>query len=165
MRGFRWMGVIVVATGMLFSACGNDSSKSGGSAPASTSSGGGSGGGGAQTVKVSETEFKLDPANPTVSKAGKVTIQVTNDGKITHALEVEGPGGEVKTAAIEPGKSTTLKANLSKAGSYEWYCPVDGHKAQGMKGEIKVAGGGGGGGSTTDDNGGSGNSGGGGGGY
>jgi uncharacterized cupredoxin-like copper-binding protein len=133
------MGLVVVATGMLFSACGGDTSKSGGSAPASSSSGGGDA---MQTVKVSETEFKLDPANPSVSKAGKVSIQVTNDGKVTHALEVEGPNGEVKTSDIQPGKSATLKADLSKAGTYEWYCPIDGHKAQGMKGAIKVAGGG-----------------------
>jgi plastocyanin len=141
MGGVRWMGLVVVATGMLFGACGNDTSNSGGSAPASSSSGGGGGGGG-QTIEVSESEFKLAPANPSVSKVGTVTIQATNDGSITHALEVEGPGGEVKTGDIQPGKSTTLKADLSKAGTYEWYCPIDGHKAQGMKGEIKVAGGG-----------------------
>src|SRR4051794_6811323 len=138
MGGVRWMGLVVVATGMLFSACGDDTAKSGGSAPASSGSGGG---GSAPTVKVSETEFKLDPANPSVSKAGTVSIRVTNDGTITHALEVEGPNGEAKTQSIQPGKSATLKADPSKAGTYEWYCPIDGHKAQGMKGEIKVAGG------------------------
>jgi plastocyanin len=151
MGGVRWIGPFVVAAGLLLSACGSDSSKSGGSAPAAS-------GGGGQAINVSETEFKLDPANPSVLKAGTVTIKATNDGSMVHALEVEGPGGEVKTQPIQPGKSATLKADLSKAGTYEWYCPIDGHKAQGMRGEIKVAGGGGGGGGGTssDDSGGGG---------
>jgi len=140
MSRFSWMGVLVVAAGLLLGACGSDKSKSGGSAPAASS-----GGGGGQTVKVSETEFKLSLSNPSVGKTGKVKIQVTNDGTITHALEVKGPNGEVKTAPIQPGKSATLNADLSKAGSYQWYCPIDSHKSMGMKGTIKVAGGGSGG--------------------
>jgi uncharacterized cupredoxin-like copper-binding protein len=46
----------------------------------------------------------------------------------------------VKTPSmrIEPGKSATLKVDLSTPGTYEIYCPVDGHKPGGMKGEIKV---------------------------
>jgi uncharacterized cupredoxin-like copper-binding protein len=39
---------------------------------------------------------------------------------------------------IEPGKSATLKVDITKPGTYEFYCPIDGHKQQGMKGEIKV---------------------------
>jgi plastocyanin len=142
------MGVLVVAAGLLLGACGSDKSKSAAPAPAASS-----GGGAGQTVKVSETEFKLNPANPSVGKTGKVKIQVTNDGSTTHALEVEGPNGEVKTAPIQPGKSATLNADLSKAGSYQWYCPIGNHKAMGMKGTIKVAGGGSGG-TKTDDSGG-----------
>jgi uncharacterized cupredoxin-like copper-binding protein len=139
---------MVAASGVMAVGCGSDKSAS------KPSSGAG------PTVAVSETEFKLSPANPKVAKTGVVRFTVTNDGKIAHALEVEGPKGEVKTAAIEPGKSATLKADLSKAGSYEWYCPIDGHKKNGMEGKITVAGGGSGGsgGSTsTDDSGGGGN--------
>jgi uncharacterized cupredoxin-like copper-binding protein len=103
---------------------------------------------------VSETEFKLTPANPKVSKTGVVQFKVKNDGKIAHALEVKGPKGEAKTATIQPGSSATLNADLSKAGSYEWYCPIDGHRKDGMSGKITVAGGGSGGATTTKDSGG-----------
>ena len=116
------------------------------------------------TVKVSETEYKLDPASPKVAKAGTISFEVSNDGSTEHALEIETPSGELQTKPIEPGKSTTLKADL-KAGTYEWYCPIDGHKDKGMKGEIVVAGGGGGSSTTPEDNGGDSGSGGGGGGY
>jgi len=116
----------------------------------------------AATVNVKETEFKLDPSSPKVAKAGVVEFKVSNAGSTEHALEVEGPSGEQRTQPIEPGKSTSLKVDLSKPGTYEWYCPIDGHKDQGMKGEITVAGGGSGTTTTPEDSGG-GNSGGGGG--
>jgi uncharacterized cupredoxin-like copper-binding protein len=104
-----------------------------------------------KTVKVRETEFALDPENPDVARAGVVSFQVTNGGKVLHALEVEGPNGEVKTKGINPGGSATLKADLSKPGKYEWYCPIADHKDRGMKGTITVAGGGSG--TSTDDSG------------
>lgn len=94
------------------------------------------------TVKVRETEFALDPKNPRLAKAGVVKFEVTNAGNATHALEVEGPSGEVETEGIEPGRKATLEADLSKAGTYTWYCPVGDHEERGMKGKITVAGGG-----------------------
>jgi uncharacterized cupredoxin-like copper-binding protein len=143
--------VALVAGAVAFGGCGSDNSSNGGGS-ANTSTGGGSAksggtGGGASggSVKLSEAEFKIKPADPTVSKTGTVTFAVSNDGQTTHALEVEGPNGESKTSPIAPGQSANLKVDLSKAGSYEMYCPIDNHKAMGMKGEIKVAGGGSGG--------------------
>ncbi len=100
------------------------------------------------TVRVSETEYELDPANPKLKKAGVVEFKVRNDGKIVHALEVEGPKGEVETESIQPGESAKLKADLSEPGRYVWYCPVGNHKDLGMEGRITVAGGGGTGGTT-----------------
>jgi uncharacterized cupredoxin-like copper-binding protein len=100
------------------------------------------------TVEVTETEFKLDPASPQIPKAGTIEFKVSNEGATEHALEIETSSGEIETKPIAPGKSATLKADL-KAGTYEWYCPIDGHKDKGMKGEIVVAGGGSGGSSTT----------------
>jgi len=96
-----------------------------------------------ETVSVAETEFRLSPANPSVAKAGVVEFQVVNAGKVAHALEVEAPGGQVETPEIKPGSDATVKADLDKAGRYEWYCPIGDHKDRGMKGEITVAGGGG----------------------
>jgi uncharacterized cupredoxin-like copper-binding protein len=104
----------------------------------------------AATVKISETDFKLDPANPKVDKAGTVEFRVSNDGKTVHALEVEGPKGEVETENLSPGKSATLKADLSEPGSYTMYCPVGNHRQQGMEGKVTVAGGGSGGGASTE---------------
>jgi uncharacterized cupredoxin-like copper-binding protein len=102
-----------------------------------------------QTVQISEKEFSLTPSTVNVSKTGTVEFQLTNDGQVTHAFEVEGNGVEEETEDIEPGQSATLRVDLSKSGSYEMYCPIDGHKDKGMKGTITVGAAAGGGGSTT----------------
>jgi plastocyanin len=97
-----------------------------------------------ETINVSETDFKLDPANPRVSKPGVVEIKATNDGQTTHSLEVEGPGEEQQLKSdLQPGDSGTIKVDLSKAGRYEWYCPIANHRQLGMEGEIVVGGSGG----------------------
>src|SRR4051794_11290758 len=106
------------------------------SAPPTTTKPSATGAAGA-AMTIRESEFKLDPANPTV-KAGTVTFKAVNSGTIPHALEVEGQGLEVKTANIQPGQTQTLRVKLDKPGTYQMYCPVDAHKAQGMKGEVTV---------------------------
>jgi uncharacterized cupredoxin-like copper-binding protein len=88
-------------------------------------------------VTESATEFKFsDPA--ATAKAGNVTVKLTNAGATAHAIEIEGtPKGDIKTNVISPGQSATLTANL-KPGKYQFYCPVDSHKQQGMKGTLTV---------------------------
>ena len=105
--------------------------------------------GGGKTIQVKETEYKLTPSSFTVSKPGTVTFDVTNAGTIDHALEVEGNGVEQKTSTISPGSSAKLTVDLSKAGSYEVYCPIDGHRSMGMEAKLVVGGASGGGGGTT----------------
>jgi uncharacterized cupredoxin-like copper-binding protein len=107
-----------------------------------TACGGSSGGGGGRTVDVTLTEFKVELSD-TALQSGEYTFVAKNDGAIVHALEIEGPGVEKKTATLEPGKSAELTVTL-KQGTYEFYCPVDGHKDKGMKTEIRVGGSGGG---------------------
>jgi uncharacterized cupredoxin-like copper-binding protein len=109
---------------------GGSSKKSKASAPASKPASGGA------AVTLKATDFKFAPAAPTAKK-GTVSFTIKNDGGTTHALEVEGPKGEAKTGNVSPGQSKTIKANLP-AGKYEFYCPVDGHKKLGMKGEVTV---------------------------
>jgi uncharacterized cupredoxin-like copper-binding protein len=87
------------------------------------------------TVPVSESEFKI--VLPKVAlKAGKITFDVKNVGKIPHDLAVKGTS--FKSELIQPGGSTKLTATL-KAGSYELYCTVPGHEAAGMKVNITVS--------------------------
>ena len=92
--------------------------------------------GGGETITIGETEFALDPADPTAA-AGDVTFEVSNDGGIPHNLEVEGNGVEEVTNTIDPGGSESLTVAL-EPGTYELYCSIGDHADQGMTGELTV---------------------------
>jgi uncharacterized cupredoxin-like copper-binding protein len=145
---------LILAAGLALTACGDDDDDRGdlnvqtgtgtgaetGTATTETSTE--PAGAASETIRVRETEFALDPANPRISSTGVVEFRVANAGKVVHSLEVEGPEGEQETDAIQPGDSATLKVNFNRAGRYEWYCPIGDHRDRGMGGEITVGGGG-----------------------
>jgi len=89
----------------------------------------------ATKVPVSETEFKI-VAGSTDLKAGEITFEVKNDGKLPHDLAIKETGD--KTKLIPVGGTAELKVTL-KAGKYELYCTVPGHEAAGMKLNITVS--------------------------
>ena len=95
----------------------------------------------AQTIPLAETEFRIDPSTVEVDKAGVIEFRVQNAGTVPHALEVEGDDFEEETDEIAPGEAASLKVELAE-GTYELYCPIGDHEAQGMTGELIVGGGG-----------------------
>jgi plastocyanin len=139
---------LLCALSIVAAGCGgDDDDDGGGGGSASTqtkeSSGGGggeaSGGGKAQTLKLSADPggaLKFDKSSLT-AKAGKVTVVLDNPSSLPHAVEVEGSGVEEETDTIGEGETAKVTVDL-KAGKYEYYCPVDGHKAAGMKGTLTV---------------------------
>src|SRR4029079_1439871 len=91
--------------------------------------------GGRGWVEVTATDFKFDPATVELAKSGEMTFTLVNDGESTHALEIEGKGIEKESDEVEAGGTTALTVDL-KPGDYEFYCPVDGHREQGMEGTL-----------------------------
>jgi uncharacterized cupredoxin-like copper-binding protein len=140
------VALAVIAIPLFLAACGDDDSSSTSAATPSTTSSEAStessttastGGGGGETVDLSETEYKIDPADSTV-KAGSVTFNVTNDGATVHNVEIEGNGIEEQgTDDLQPGDTGDLTVDL-QPGTYTIYCSIDGHEDLGMKGEITV---------------------------
>jgi plastocyanin len=130
---------VLLPCALLLAACGG------------SSDGAGEGGGVVQTVRVSETEFSISPTSLHLPRAGTYAFSVTNDGQITHALNVEESGGgdEVESGDIGPGETKTVRFIFSGNGSFELYCPIGNHKDQGMEGTITVGGAAGGTGTTT----------------
>jgi uncharacterized cupredoxin-like copper-binding protein len=129
--------------------CGGDdsssNSSSGNSSTTKQSSGGGAtdtgggGGGAAQTLKLSADPggaLKFDKSSLT-AKAGKVTVVMDNPSSLPHAIEIEGKGVEAKGGTVGKGGVSKATATL-KAGTYDFYCPVDGHRAGGMEGKLTV---------------------------
>ena len=91
------------------------------------------------TVKAVETEFHIALSQKTF-KPGKYTFVAQNKGQATHALMITGPGiKNAMTPDIQPGKSAKLTVTLKK-GKYDVYCPVPGHKAEGMNVNLSVGG-------------------------
>jgi uncharacterized cupredoxin-like copper-binding protein len=97
---------------------------------------------GTKTVHLSANakgKLKFNTTKITVSH-GKVTFSMKNPGGsgIPHAIAVEGHGLDKDGKTVQPGGTSKITVTLKK-GTYEFYCPVDGHKAAGMKGKVVVS--------------------------
>ena len=145
MRTLMILTALLCALGIAAAGCGGDDDDDGGSSGGSANtkttqnSGGGGGGGAAQTLKLSADPggaLKFDKSTLS-AKSGKATIVLDNPSSLPHAVEVEGNGLEKETDTIGKGETAKVTVEL-KAGKYEYYCPVDGHKAAGMKGTLTV---------------------------
>lgn len=122
------LGVAAGGLAALLAACGGSGNDNGTSTSTSR--------GTQVTAELSDFHIKLSTEK---FQPGQYTFTARNTGSHVHALELKGPGGENRSKTLEPGRSTTLTVTL-KSGSYEVYCPVDGHKDLGMKTEISVGG-------------------------
>jgi len=123
---------VMVATALALGACGGDDD-SNSSTPSKSAGGEG------QTLKLTADaggalKFDKDTLS---ANAGKVTITLDNPSDVPHAIEVEGNGIEEEGDTVQKGGTSTVTADL-KAGTYEYYCPVGDHEAEGMKGELTV---------------------------
>jgi len=124
--------VALVAAG-----CGGGSDNSSSSNDTATDTGGGSGGG--ETLQLAADPsgaLKFDPTTLEAS-AGQVTIDFTNDSSVPHNVTIEGNGIEEVASDTVTGDKSSVKADLP-AGTYTFYCSVDGHKAAGMEGTLTV---------------------------
>jgi uncharacterized cupredoxin-like copper-binding protein len=74
------------------------------------------------------------------AKAGKVTLRMTNPSSagMDHGVSVKGNGVTGDGNIVEPGGVSTVTVTLKK-GTYEFFCPVPGHEAAGMKGTLTVS--------------------------
>ena len=109
--------------------------------PSSTSSAASSSAGGGQVVKLSaDPSGALKFTTTTLhAKAGKVTLEMMNPSSVPHNIAVEGNGVDKDSPTVANQGQTSQVSVTLKKGTYEFYCPVDGHKAAGMKGTLIVS--------------------------
>lgn len=95
--------------------------------------------GGTTAVTATETEFHIALSMKSFSP-GTYKFTAVDQGHLQHNLVINGPGvNQAKTAGLlSPGQSASVTVTLSK-GSYDIFCGVPGHKAQGMNVEITVS--------------------------
>jgi uncharacterized cupredoxin-like copper-binding protein len=60
-----------------------------------------------------------------------------NMSSVMHDIAITGNGVNQIGAVVANGGTSTVTANLA-AGSYTFYCSVDGHRAAGMVGTLTV---------------------------
>ncbi len=130
----------VTALGLLAAACGgrawSNSASPSTTSPRTASASGSAAAG--RTVAVDETECRIT-LSTLMFTSGTYTFRVVNKGTATHALEIDGPGvKDRKSGTVSPGADTSMTVTLEK-GSYEVYCPVDGHRGLGMQTKITVS--------------------------
>lgn len=89
-----------------------------------------------QAVQVTLTEFKLAMDPPTV-QAGTVRFVVANKGTVVHSFEIKGGGIDQRTSNLNPGETETMQVDLAP-GTYDVWCPIDGHKDLGMFAQLTV---------------------------
>ena len=84
------------------------------------------------------SEYKITPTQLSLD-AGIYTFTAVNDGAISHALLLTGNGveGHTRDLAFSPGHSEGFTVTL-KPGTYQFFCPVDGHQGLGMQGTLVV---------------------------
>ena len=126
--------LVLAASVLALSACGGGSSSS--TTPATT--GGAGGGGGGSTVQIAADPsgaLKFEQTDVSAS-AGTITIDFTNMSSLPHDVRIEGNGASGGTDQIT-NSSTSATVDLD-AGTYTFFCSVDGHRAAGMEGTLTV---------------------------
>ena len=88
-------------------------------------------------LSASKTQLKFNKKTLHASH-GKVTIVMSNPSSTKHAVAIEGHGVDKDGKTVGKGKTSRVTVTLKK-GTYTFYCPVDGHKAAGMKGKLIVS--------------------------
>src|SRR3989344_142744 len=74
---------------------------------------------------VEGTEFKFMPSEIKASKGDVVEVTFKNAGTYGHNFVVE--GYEKRTSIINKGKEEILTFTADKAGTFAFYCSVNGH--------------------------------------
>jgi len=89
---------------------------------------------GARVIAVTGDEFAFSPSEISIAAGEDVTIALTaND--IAHDFYVKGIGHIVHAKANKTAKGGL---RIKKAGTYEFWCTVQGHKKAGMTGTLTV---------------------------
>lgn len=98
----------------------------------------------AGTVPARELRVGLSEYDVVVSHAaampGDLSLTITNAGAEAHDLRVDGGQVPAATAAIPPGKTTTLQVQVSPdQDELVLWCTVRGHRSQGMLTRLAVS--------------------------
>jgi len=130
------VAVVIVAAG-----CGSSNSSSTTTAAESSTTTSAAAGGGQDLKLGADPNGQLSFDKTQLSaKAGTVTLTMTNPSSsgIEHGIAIEGNGVDQDGQIVQPGGTSTVTVSDLKPGKYEFYCPFDSHKQEGMTGTLTV---------------------------
>jgi plastocyanin len=88
-------------------------------------------------LMVTEKEYSITVSASTI-RPGTYTVEVSNHGKMSHNLNIKGPGvSNWRSPTVSPNTTANVGVTL-RAGQYELGCSIDHHKALGMDTKIQV---------------------------
>lgn len=90
-------------------------------------------GGGGSTVTLQDIFY--NPKEVTITANSDGVIKLDNKGSIVHNFNIDALN--IHSGDIQPGATGMVTIN-AKAGDYEYYCNIPGHKAAGMVGVLHV---------------------------
>jgi plastocyanin len=123
--------IVPVLIALALAGCGGGSKKATPTATATAT-------GPSTTLKLAADKSALKFNKTTLTApAGKVTIVMTNPSMLSHNIAIEGNGLDTTGQIVGNGGTSTVTANL-KAGTYTFFCAVDGHRQAGMQGTLTV---------------------------
>lgn len=134
---------VVLSAAMAFAvvACGDSDAEGGGS--------------GTTSIKATVKDFEFSPTKWTVPAGEKITLELINDGSVTHEWvllqsgvkidnEKDLPATEEELLAdfvyweheVEAGKTEKVTFTAPEAGTYQIVCAIDTHFDAGMEGQL-----------------------------
>ena len=132
----RTLTLIATIAVLALAGCGGNDEKAASDSGSSSSSSSSSGGENLTIAADPGGALKFDKKTLS-AKAGKVTITMDNPSDVPHAIEIQGNGVEAEGKTVGKDEKSIASADL-KAGTYDFYCPVGNHRAQGMEGKLTV---------------------------
>ena len=128
------IGVLVLATLFVATACSSSSSSA---APAGSTSSGGeppTNVAGKSSTTMSAENFFFAPATLEGTAGQKLTITLRNDGSVPHNFSIDDQSIDV---TLEPGQQKDIQVAFPESGSVQFFCSF--HQSSGMVGLLEVA--------------------------
>ncbi len=92
--------------------------------------------GSTKNFTVTGTDFQFSPSTLQVKQGDTVQVTFVNSGAAPHAFKID--AFNAATPTVQPGGRQTVRFTASTKGTFQFYCPVDGHRQMGMQGNLVV---------------------------
>ncbi len=100
--------------------------------------GGSAGSGGSVDIEADPSGNLAFTSDEATAKAGKDTINFTNDSPVPHDVKIENSAGEEIGGTEVIAEGTDSAEVELKPGTYHYYCSIPGHRQAGMEGTLTV---------------------------